>query len=425
MKQTFLILIAIIGTITSYACKCNILTFSAEVVQADQIFIGTVLKKTTADKVYYLFTVSKTFKGDSHDTLTIKTGFGGPDCGMVFEVGKTYLVYSHNGHTNSCRRNALANNNADLSKLKHLFDLSNRYRSEQIRVVTVSGTAFDTTKGRNGVQVVLNDTLRKFREGKTPNWDAYAQLIKDPNYVVWAGENGKFTMKGKLTDSIHFGSLRNIPKAYSIADLLKMKTITINLEPEVCIPYVFCNDSLPAKLYAVVAEKIRVTSVPEKYYCNVIPFNSEFTAEYRVVENVYGHFPKDTIRFTAFTHAPLTFSNFKYVLLFVGEYCGKLYHEKYQYFDVYKTVNGKWASPGDPYRFDKMVTKNIKPQPMEFVDTLWFDARTYGRGEIKQKFPDQYFRVEGNRATPLMGTYVEDLFTIKKEGTLKGKFLNK
>lgn len=124
MKQTILVLLATIATVTSHACRCNILTFSEEVAQADQIFIGTVLKKNTADKAYYLFNVLKTFKGNGDDTLTIKTGFGGPDCGMVFEVGKTYLVYSHNKQTTWCRRNALANNKADITKPKYLFDNS-------------------------------------------------------------------------------------------------------------------------------------------------------------------------------------------------------------------------------------------------------------------------------------------------------------
>jgi hypothetical protein len=97
------------------------MTFSEEVFQADQIFIGTVQKKTTAGRAYYLFSISQMFKGDKADTLTIITGFGGPDCGMMFEVGKTYLVYAHNSQTTRCRRNALANNNADISKLKYLF----------------------------------------------------------------------------------------------------------------------------------------------------------------------------------------------------------------------------------------------------------------------------------------------------------------
>ena len=115
------------------------------------------------------------------------------------------------------------------------------------KIVSVSGTAFDTTKGRNNVQIVLNDTLRKFRESKAPNWDDYAKLINDKSYVVWAREDGKFAIRGMQTDSLYFTSFRHITKAYCIADLLKMRNPTIDLEPEVCIPFVSCNDSLPTK----------------------------------------------------------------------------------------------------------------------------------------------------------------------------------
>jgi len=100
------------------------MTFSEEIAHADQIFVGTVLKKTSADRAYYLFSVSQMFKGDKADTLTMRTGFGGPDCGMIFEVGKTYLVYSFNKQTTWCRRNALADINADIKILKYLFDTS-------------------------------------------------------------------------------------------------------------------------------------------------------------------------------------------------------------------------------------------------------------------------------------------------------------
>lgn len=124
MKQTLLLLLAIIAIQFSYACKCHVLAFSQEVAQADEIFFGTVLKKTTNEKAYYLFAVSTTFKGQKNDSLTIKTGIGGPDCGMEFEIGKTYLVYSFDRQTSRCRRNAIANNNPDLGKLKYLFDTS-------------------------------------------------------------------------------------------------------------------------------------------------------------------------------------------------------------------------------------------------------------------------------------------------------------
>jgi hypothetical protein len=125
MRQTTLIIIATLWTLASHACDCRNLTFSEEVAQADQIFIGRALKKETSDyRAYYLFYISKIFKGHKNDTLTIETGLGGPDCGMIFEVGKTYLVYSAYKQTSRCRRNALENNNADIVKLKYLFDSS-------------------------------------------------------------------------------------------------------------------------------------------------------------------------------------------------------------------------------------------------------------------------------------------------------------
>ena len=110
-----------IGTITSNACRCYHSTFTEEVAQSDPIFIRTVLKKTSANQVYYLFSISQMFKGDKADTLTIRTGFGGPDCGMNFKVGETYIVYSDNKQTSRCRRNSPVDNNIDLDKLKYLF----------------------------------------------------------------------------------------------------------------------------------------------------------------------------------------------------------------------------------------------------------------------------------------------------------------
>jgi hypothetical protein len=125
MKQTCLLFLATIGTFTTHACRCVLgETFTQEVAQSDQIFTGTVLKKTLAEKVYYLFSISQVFKGDKFDTLTIRTGFGRPDCGMVFEAGKEYVVYAYNKQTTRCHRNSLANHNADINKLKYLFDTS-------------------------------------------------------------------------------------------------------------------------------------------------------------------------------------------------------------------------------------------------------------------------------------------------------------
>ena len=122
MKRSLLIILATLATVMSHACKCRMLAFSEEVAEADQIFLGTVLNKVIADRTYYLFTVEKTFKGKNNDTVMISTGLGGADCGAVFEVGTAYIIYSYNKQTTLCRRNALAESNDDLIKLRFLFD---------------------------------------------------------------------------------------------------------------------------------------------------------------------------------------------------------------------------------------------------------------------------------------------------------------
>lgn len=122
MLRLLFLCITALGTFNSYACKCRQLSFSEELAQSDQVFTGTVINKTTNDRVYYLFKVTKSYKGNASDTLTIQTGLGGGDCGVQFEQGQAYLVYANQQQTNTCRRNAPASNNPDLVKLKYLFD---------------------------------------------------------------------------------------------------------------------------------------------------------------------------------------------------------------------------------------------------------------------------------------------------------------
>src|SRR5450755_101887 len=89
--------------------------------------------------------------------------------------------------------------------------------------VVIKGTAFDTTNGRNWVHVVVNDTLRRFRDSKTPNWDNYKKLVDDTGVHLFAKTDGRFQITASKTDSIFFQSFRHVQKVYSVSDLLKMK----------------------------------------------------------------------------------------------------------------------------------------------------------------------------------------------------------
>lgn len=288
--------------------------------------------------------------------------------------------------------------------------------------VTISGTALDTTNGRNRVYIVVNDTLRKFREGKSPDWAIYRNLIKDTSLSLFTKADGRFQLKVNITDSIFFQSFRHIPQQYSVSDLLKMKTVNLRLEPQICTPYVACKDTLPSRFYIFVGQKLKVTPEPEPFYCGIEVLGGEVKAEYKILEQVVGKFPKDTIVFSSFNHnRRITFSNYENVLLFVGEYCGELYHEKYQYFELYKTADGKWASPGDPYRYDSYQKKNLVAQNIKFAETVYFDISKLSEAAIKMQYPEPYYKIEGQRAIPVMGSYINDLITVKRDGYYKAR----
>jgi len=126
MRAIFLsILIATCHVFTVHACECSAVSFTQEFDRADYVFIGTVVKKDSSNEVLglsYTFLVSNIFKGPKAETIILSTGSGGGDCGMLFEIGKRYLVYSTNGATNRCRRNSVLEKSHDLGKLRYLFD---------------------------------------------------------------------------------------------------------------------------------------------------------------------------------------------------------------------------------------------------------------------------------------------------------------
>jgi len=108
MKRTLIILtILFTGFTKGYSCKCYQMNLRNEIDSADLIFQGIPINRKQVDsKMIYKFSVDKIWKGSKSDTIEIKTGLGGQDCGMIFEIGKTYVVFAKNGETSHCRKNA-------------------------------------------------------------------------------------------------------------------------------------------------------------------------------------------------------------------------------------------------------------------------------------------------------------------------------
>jgi hypothetical protein len=288
--------------------------------------------------------------------------------------------------------------------------------------ILVEGTAFDTTNGRNWVTVILNDTINKLFADTSKKWDDYSKLWDDTNYVVHAVSNGQFKIKANKSDSLFFQSYRHIPKSYLVADLLKMDKINIKLEPQVCETYVECKDTMP-KHYVFIGEKIKVDYAKEKYYCNRISMDSKFDADYKIVENIYGNYSNDTIHFVAYDHyGRPAFGNYEYVMLFVSKYCDEIFHQKYQFYNVYKTVDNKWAAPYQTSDYSRLDTlSKIKPVKIIFKTPVEFDISKASKEWVEKSYPSPYYKIENGKAIAVYGNYVPELLELKKQTVLKAR----
>ena len=180
-------------------------------------------------------------------------------------------------------------------------------------------------------------------------------------------------------------------------------------------------------LYVFVGKKLSIKKLPRPTVPDsLIIFSYEnYKAKYKIIQNVFGDYDGKTIEFNTNDHSRVPgFSKSKYALLFVFKHNGKLHHVRYQYFDVYRTTSGRWASCGDPYYFDEKykdkITTPIPVVKLNFPKPVTFKIKpTMDSAMINEVFPEPYFKVEGQVATGLMGSYVEYLFIVKKEGILK------
>jgi hypothetical protein len=196
-------------------------------------------------------------------------------------------------------------------------------------------------------------------------------------------------------------------------------------------------------LYVFIGEKIEVTSWPqpkssEHFDTTIVDgdttllktvsvsMDARFICRYKIIRQVYGVLETDTIEFLAFDHfGTPAFSRYKYVMLFVTGVKGKLYHEKYQYFDVYKTKNGRWASSykiGE-YEHDYNRNTSVKPEVIEFLNPVSYNIKKRSKNDIEYLFPSPYFKIVRHKAVAVWGNYVEELFELKKGGVLKARGL--
>lgn len=182
------------------------------------------------------------------------------------------------------------------------------------------------------------------------------------------------------------------------------------------------NDS--NRLFVFVGEKLSVECLPHKEGS----MDNCFKAKYAILKKVYGDFPEDTIEFVAYDHYGIPFfSKFKNVLLYVSADSGTYYHQKYMCNDVYKTKEGRWAGTYAAEDYDHCYNRHtkIKPAKIEFAAKVCFPLKMVDEQgkQLEFSYPNPYFKTVGDSAFAVYGNYVEDLFTLKKEGFLTARGL--
>jgi hypothetical protein len=95
------------------------------------------------------------------------------------------------------------------------------------------------------------------------------------------------------------------------------------------------------------------------------------------------------------------------------------------YNDVYKTKEGRWAGTytSDDYEHAYNKHTNIKPVKIDFAEKVSFQTITVDEEgqQLVFSYPKPYFKTIGDAAYAVYGNYVEDLFTLKKEGVLTAR----
>lgn len=155
-----------------------------------------------------------------------------------------------------------------------------------------------------------------------------------------------------------------------------------------------------------------------------ISMDARYIAKYKILQLLQGPYKADTIEFVTFDHyGKPGFSKYKTVLLFVSVRDGKLYHEKYQFFDLYPAKNGKWASPysASDYNHPYKDSITVRPEKIDFTGRVSFPLAKLTKEQIELWYPAPYYEIKGNKAIAVYGNYIDDLFKLKQQTILKAR----
>ena len=186
-----------------------------------------------------------------------------------------------------------------------------------------------------------------------------------------------------------------------------------------------CGVAPDENLVVFVGKKLDVRRFTPELGPDEVSLDLAFRARYQVLHVLCGDLQTTQVEFEAHDHyGTPRFTQFETVLLFLSRADGRLYHQKYQYSDVYETTDGSWAGCGDPYKLEPEVHRGtIRASPITFRRPVTFSVRGLSEEEIRRRYPPNFFQRQDSIVICHAGPSLLDLFAVKRAGVLKARGL--
>jgi hypothetical protein len=145
--------------------------------------------------------------------------------------------------------------------------------------------------------------------------------------------------------------------------------------------------------------------------------------KYKILERTYGAYHEDTIDFFAYYDVDkLKFTRYKNCLLFLLQDGGAFYKMADPVYEVYRTLDGRWANGAKWWDYGPDIQTSIKPKRLQFKDSPNIDLTGLSQKEIDHWYPAKYYERNGSVAMPVFGNYTDELIEINKNSYLRSFF---
>jgi hypothetical protein len=145
--------------------------------------------------------------------------------------------------------------------------------------------------------------------------------------------------------------------------------------------------------------------------------------KYRILEKTYGNYDEDTIDILAYYDVDkLKFTRYKNCLLFLLQDGDTFYKMADPVYEVYQTLDGRWANGAKWWDYGPDIQTSIKPRHLQFRDSPNIDLTGLSQKEIEHWYPAKYFERKGSVALPILGSYTDELVEINKSSFLRSFF---